>query len=108
MSVACLECNRIGAFNTLIVFDAKGVFDLDVHVSSYPNFYTCCASPADFKGAVDSKFMIAQTIEYLDRWNTGTDGERVRDTEHKRIDEAELRRRLPRIFEALTQKKRTK
>lgn len=104
MSLACLECNRVGMFNTLIIFEPEGSFDAGGYISSYRNFYTCCASLTDFTEGKKSRFMVVQDAESQDAWNTGTDGARLRDTKHKRVDEATVRRKLPRIFEELAQK----
>ena len=101
MSLACFECNQIGSFDTLVLFDPKGKFDCDSPVSSFPNFYTCCASISDFTEAKDSRFLIVKTRSREGSWLTGTDGDPVGDTRVKRINEAELRTRMPRIFEAL-------
>lgn len=106
MSLACLECNRIGSFNTLIIFEPEGRFDTGKHVSSYPNFYTCCASLADFTEAEQSRFMIVEEREYQDVWHTGTNGARLGKTRHMRVNEAELQRKLPKIFERLTARRR--
>ena len=102
MSLACLECGRIGYFDTLIVFDRSCTFDADARASSFRNFYTCCARLQDFKEAGgESRFMVVQEPERQGRWLTGTDGIRLRDAETRRVDEVELQQRLPRIFETL-------
>lgn len=105
MSLACWECKRRGAFNTLVIFDPDGKFDSDKHVSSYRNFYTCCASFENFTKAKKSRFMVVQEQDYQDKWNTCTDGERLETTKYKLVDEDELRRKLPKTFERLAQKR---
>lgn len=104
MSLACLECGRVGAFNTLVIFNSEAKFESDSYVSSYPNFYTCCVSLVEFPEVKESRFAIVQEREHQNTWATGTDGERLGNTKYRCVDEAELRRKLPKIFEALAQK----
>lgn len=101
MSLACFECMRGGSFNTLIIFDKDGSFDPDKPVSAYPNFYTDCATFDDFAEVETSRFAIVEEGRPQSSWNTGTDGDKLRETKYKRIDEAALAARLPRIVGAL-------
>ena len=106
MSLACFECNRIGAFNTSIIFDGDGNFDPQKPVSHYPNFYTDCATFDDFREVKESRFMVVEGRDVQDSWNTGTDGDKLRETKYKLVDEAVLAAKLPRIFEALLKTKK--
>ena len=101
MSLACFECGREGAFKILILFASDGNFDPEKPVSHYSNFYTDCAAFGDFKEVKKSRFMVVEEGEFQDSWNTGTDGDKLRETRHKLVDEAALAAKLPRIFEAL-------
>ena len=103
MSLACLECNQIGAFDTLIVFHPKGNFDPEKPVSRYPNFYTDCAKLGDFKEVKSSRFMVVKQRGKNDSWNTGNDGPKISETASKLISEDELRKKLPKIHAALLQ-----
>jgi hypothetical protein len=104
MSLACFECMRNGTFNTLIIFDKDGKFDPQIPVSHYSNFYTDCASIGDFKRVSSSRFAIVQEKTHQDSWNTGTDGDKLQETNYKLIDEADLAKKLPRIYGALIKK----
>ncbi|MEK7532732.1 MAG: hypothetical protein AAB579_03990 [Patescibacteria group bacterium] len=101
MSLACFECRRGGAFNTLVLFASDGDFDPEKSVSHYPSFYTDCAAFGDFKKVEKSRFMIVEERESQDSWNTGTDGDKLRETKYKFVDETTLAAKLPKIFAAL-------
>src|SRR3989344_2586557 len=75
MSLSCFECERIGAFNTLIIFARDGNFDPEKPVSHYHNFYTDCATIGQFKKVQTSRFAIVQLERFNYMWNTGSDGE---------------------------------
>ena len=102
MSLGCFECKQMGAFNTLILFKPKGRFNKEKPVSSYSNFYTCCASFNSFKAVKKSRFMIVEEKSFADSWNTGKDGDKLKDTKFKYIDEKELEAKLPNIFKRFT------
>lgn len=101
MSLACFECRRGGVFNTLILFAEDGNFDPEKPASHYSNFYTDCAAFGDFKKVKKSRFMIVQKREFADSWFTGTDGDKLRKTKCKLVDEVALAAKLPNIFAAL-------
>ena len=103
MSLACFECKRGGAFNTILIFDKDGRFDPEKPVSHYSNFYTDCANFGDFEEVETSRFAIVKEGELQDSWHTGTDGDKLRETKYKLVDEATLAARLPKIFGALLQ-----
>lgn len=105
MSLACLECRQIGTFDTLILFEPGGKFDLNVPTSSYRNYYTCCATLDDFKGLSKSRFLIVKQPQREDAWNTGHDGPTLGISAFRYVDEAELKRRLPKIYEELAQER---
>lgn len=101
MSIACRECGRVGSFNTLVIFQADGKFDLKKPVSHYANYYTDCANFDDFPQVEASRFMIVQQRESDDRLFTGTDGDLLEQTEHKLVSEKELQEALPTTFSKL-------
>src|SRR3989344_7630074 len=98
MSLSCFECERIGAFNTLIIFARDGNFDPEKPVSHYHNFYTDCAAIGQFKKVQTSRFAIVQLERFNYMWNTGSDGELLRETMYKLVDEVTLAEKLPKIF----------
>ena len=100
MSLACFECNRIGSFDTLIIFDPKGTFNPTDEISHYANFYTDCARITTFKAVEKSRFMIVKTKGYEDSllWAMPCI---LSETEFQFVDESELEKRLPKIFAAL-------
>lgn len=104
MSLACFECNKIGSFNTLIIFEEDGAFEEGKLIAHYRSFYTDCASFSGFEPVAKSRFMIVQEKAYQDSWNTGSDGDVLKQTHHKFIDEVALQKKLPKIFAALTQR----
>lgn len=101
MSLGCLECKQIGAFNTLVIFDPEGEFDAEKHVSSYPNFYTCCATLSNFPEVDKSRFMVVQQPQFESMWHTGNSGPKLNETQYKYVDEAVIRGQLPKIFKGL-------
>ena len=101
MSLACFECRRGGVFNTLILFAKDSNFDPEKPVSHYPNFCTDCAAFGNFEEVQTSRFAIVEEGGFQDSWNTGTDGDKLRETKYKLVDEAALAAKLPKIFEAL-------
>ena len=98
MSLACFECLRSGSFNTLIIFSKDGKFDPEKPVSHYSSFYTDCAKFEDFRVVKASRFMVVEEKGFQDSWNTGTDGDTLRETRHKLVNDVALAARLPRIF----------
>ena len=101
MSLACFECRRVGAFNTLILFTIDGKFDAEKPVSHYSNFYTDCLNFNDLKEVKKSRFMVVEEERFKHVWNTGTDGDKLQKTKYKFVDEATLAAKLPKIFAAL-------
>ena len=106
MSLVCLECNCIGAFNTLVIFDSNGKFDPQKLVSDYSNFYTDCATFDDFSEVNESRFMIVEERKSQNSWNIATDGDKLHETRCKLIDENVLAVKLPRIFKELIERSR--
>ena len=102
MSLACYECGKIREFDTLVLFDADGVFNFAVPISWYCNFYTCCAS---FDGVAEatqpSRFAMVKTRAPESCWNTGADGDAINVAQFKCVDEEDLRAKLPKIYDAL-------
>ena len=106
MSLWCLECQRQGAFNTLILFSKEG-FDPEELVAHYPNYYTDCAAFDDFEEVEKSWFMVVETSDREDSYFTGTDGPTLQETKYKLISEDALAGKLPKIFAALLDKPTT-
>ena len=105
MSLACFECDRIGEFNTLVIFDKTKAFNINTPISHFPNFYTDCASFDGLKTAKNkSRFMVVLEGTVSSTWNTGTDGDMLRAARYKYVDEKDLKKQLPKIFEALSRR----
>ena len=105
MSLGCFECREGGAFNTLIIFEPHGKFDIEIPISHYRNFYVCFRCSGGFYGFDEvekSRFMIVLERDFQGSWNTGTDGDKLKETRFKLISENELERRLPNIFKKLS------
>lgn len=104
MSLACWECRQIGTFNTLVLFERDGAFDLSKETSEYPNFYTCCASFHDFKTVGKSRFMVVEQPLLESQWSRSANKGSIAQAKYKLVDEAELRARVPKICETLAKR----
>lgn len=93
---------RVGAFDTLILFDPAGIFDPEIPTSHFANYYTDCARFDSFNEVPESRFAIAELQENEETWLTGSDGFKLKDTRYKRIDEAALSAKMPNIYRAFT------
>jgi len=105
MSLGCFECKRDGAFNTLILFEPTGNFDISKNVFEYSNYYVChdCLRSNVFQEVEKSRFMIVVEKEYS--YSIFASGEKISETKFKLINEEELEDRLPNIFTSLTKTK---
>jgi len=101
MSLGCFECESIGSYNTLIIFNKKGKFDKKKPTSNYPNYYTCCADFRSFERVNKSNFAVVKLKEEIDHWLTGNDGALLKNTKFKLIKEEAVKSLLPKIYKAL-------
>lgn len=104
MSLACRECDRVGSFDTLIIFSPNGRFNTKKNVSDYRNFYTCCATIGSFDEiprSRRSRFMIVKEGSRSSSF-LNPNQSRICDCDIKRISEEDVASRLPNIHKAFT------
>lgn len=101
MSLSCYECLMgSGAFDVSVLFSPTGKFPKRAKLSGFQNLYTCCALPDDFKAVKKSRFAVVRQKNKQTMWSM-SDDPTIAEMQVVLVDEAELKQKLPRIYEWL-------
>jgi hypothetical protein len=57
MSLGCFECRKLsGSMDKIIIYHPSGIFNPELSVLDYDNFYTCCLMEEDVVVSEESRF----------------------------------------------------